>query len=115
MCVTGRQAQLLPDGRQHHCLAGLQNEPVLPVGKHCMADRTPCACALAMPAYKLIVLHCTLQESMSALYSWTLDHTPAGEIADNSLEFKFDAENRLNMRSAWPIPLQAAADSPLTR
>ena len=34
------------------------------------------------------------------LYQRIIDHTPAGEIADNSLEFKFDAENRLNMRRA---------------
>lgn len=40
------------------------------------------------------------QRGMSALFKDIVDTTPAGEIADSSLEFKFDGDDRRYMRSA---------------
>ncbi len=40
------------------------------------------------------------QLGMNALYQEIVDTTPAGEISDNSLEFKFDGENRRYMKRA---------------
>ncbi len=40
------------------------------------------------------------QKGMSALFKDIVDTTPAGEISDSSLEFKFDADSRKYMRSA---------------
>ena len=39
------------------------------------------------------------QRGMSALLKDIVDTTPAGEIADSSLEFKFDGNDRRYMRS----------------
>ena len=39
------------------------------------------------------------QNGMSALLKDIVDTTPAGEIADSSLEFKFDGNDRRYMRS----------------
>jgi hypothetical protein len=36
---------------------------------------------------------------MSALYKQIVDSTPAGEISDSSMEFKFDGASRRYMRS----------------
>ena len=40
------------------------------------------------------------QLGMNALYQRIVDNTPAGEISDNSLEFKFDGEHRRYMKRA---------------
>ena len=40
------------------------------------------------------------QVGMNALYQQIVDTTPAGEISDNSLEFKFDGEHRRYMKRA---------------
>lgn len=42
------------------------------------------------------------QEGMAELYQHIVDCTPAGEISDNSLEFKYDAENRRYMKRERP-------------
>lgn len=38
-------------------------------------------------------------EGMSALYKQIVDNTPAGEISDASMEFKFDGASRQYMKS----------------
>lgn len=43
------------------------------------------------------------QMGMNALYQRIVDTTPAGEISDNSLEFKFDGEHRRYMKRALPL------------
>ncbi len=43
------------------------------------------------------------QRGMSSLFKTIEDTTPAGEISDSSLEFKFDADSRKYMKSA-PSP-----------
>ena len=40
------------------------------------------------------------QRGMSSLFKTIEDTTPAGEISDSSLEFKFDADSRKYMKSA---------------
>ena len=74
-----------------------------------MADPTPSGVIIQWLVAKS---KSTLQEGMAALYQRIIDHTPAGEIADNSLEFKFDADNRLNMKRACGLPLQHGAREP---
>ncbi|CAL5229276.1 g12569 [Coccomyxa viridis] len=49
------------------------------------------------------------QKGMSSLFKTIEDTTPAGEISDSSLEFKFDADSRKYMRKSFAREVRALA------
>lgn len=51
------------------------------------------------------------QRGMSSLFKDIVDTTPAGEISDSSLEFKFDGDSRRYMRSECSAHLILSAHS----